>query len=136
MTNNSFPILHLQTEHSIAKLKEPVALPAKSNQLYNLSVTVDEISLIAPTQFLRSIKSQIIKEENGWHIIKFDQVFQFKEIGVLAAVAARLAEHDISILAVSTFNTDYLMIQQTQIGKALMQMRAAGHQVTSVHQLG
>ncbi|NVK87568.1 MAG: ACT domain-containing protein [Gammaproteobacteria bacterium] len=135
MNDTVFPLLHLQTEHTIAKLKHVVELPSKSAQLYSLTVTAAEITLIAPSQFVNQHRAHVINREDNWHVIKFDTTFNFSAVGVLARVAQVLAEHEVSILALSTFATDYILVKQQQIGRALIQLRQLGHNVTSVHQL-
>ena len=49
-TTDTFSLLHDQTEMTIAKLSSPVTLPSKARHLYSLSVSHDELSIVAPTQ--------------------------------------------------------------------------------------
>jgi hypothetical protein len=53
----------------------------------------------------------------------------FALTGVLAALAVPLAEARVSIFAVSTFDTDYVLVADTDLGRALSALRAAGHRV-------
>jgi hypothetical protein len=51
------------------------------------------------------------------------------EIGVLAGLAAPLAEAKVSLLAISTFDTDYLLVSEKQLQAAIAALRSAGHRI-------
>jgi hypothetical protein len=55
--------------------------------------------------------------------------FAFTEVGVLLQVAAPLAAAGISILAMATFDTDYVLVQETRLAGAVAELRSAGHTV-------
>ena len=52
-------------------------------------------------------------------------------VGVAAALTAPLADVDVSVLVISTFDTDYLLVHAAALDKAVASLRAAGHQVTA-----
>jgi hypothetical protein len=54
---------------------------------------------------------------------------QFSLTGVLAALAVPLAEREVSIFALSTFDTDYLLVKSDQLETAAAALREAGHEV-------
>ena len=53
----------------------------------------------------------------------------FSQIGVLASLVNPLAEAGISVFAISTFDTDYLMVKQTDLDKATAALRQTGHSI-------
>jgi hypothetical protein len=55
--------------------------------------------------------------------------FAFSEVGVLTALAAPLAKANISLFVISTFDTDYLLVSEKQLGAAIAALRDAGHRV-------
>ena len=55
--------------------------------------------------------------------------FAFTEIGVVASLAAPLAEDRIGIFVVSTFDTDYLLVERSQVQLAIRSLRRAGHNI-------
>jgi hypothetical protein len=67
--------------------------------------------------------------EAGWRVLKVHGPFALSEIGVLAALAAPLARAKISLFAVSTFDTDYLLVSDKKLDAATAALRAAGHGV-------
>lgn len=132
-SNDSFVLLHDQTELSIVKISKPIELPASTTHLFNQTVTHDEISLVAPTNFCRSLSSLIVEQHGGWQAIKINALLDFSMVGVIASLCQPLADKQVSVFVISTFNTDYLLIQQKHIGKALSILRQLGHDVRTVH---
>lgn len=53
--------------------------------------------------------------------------FDLQEVGLFAAVAVPLAEAHVSILPFATYNTDYILVRQAQLRRALAALRGAGH---------
>ena len=62
-----------------------------------------------------------------WSGFYIDGVLDFSLVGILAKLSSLLAEHGISIFAISTFNTDYILVRQEQ--EAVRVLSAAGYQV-------
>jgi hypothetical protein len=67
--------------------------------------------------------------ERGWRCLALRGPIPFSATGVLAAMANPLALAGVGIFAVSTFDTDYVLVKQAQLAKALAALRAAGHVV-------
>ncbi len=70
-----------------------------------------------------------IRSEPGWRALKVRGPLDFSLTGILAALLAPLAQVGISIFALSTFDTDYLLIKQPQLDRAVAALRFAGHSV-------
>lgn len=131
--SHTFSLLHDQTPLSILKLSKPMELPASTTHLINLTVSNDEVSLVLPTSHCSSLSALIIEREDGWQAIKINIQLDFSMVGVIASLCQPLAEKQISVFVISTFNTDYLLIKQKQIGKALSVLRQLGHDLKTVH---
>jgi hypothetical protein len=69
------------------------------------------------------------KCEGGWRIFQVAGPLDFSLTGILAAIATPLAHAGVSIFAVSTFDTDYILVKQENLAKAVDALRAAGHSV-------
>ncbi len=67
--------------------------------------------------------------ERGWRALCVDGPLDFALTGVLARLAAPLAEADVPIFVVSTFNTDWLLVKGDRLRDALAALRARGHHV-------
>lgn len=77
--------------------------------------TSEELSLVLPTT---NVPSETINREDGWKAIKIIGVLDFSLIGIIARISSLLAEESISIFALSTFNTDYILIKEHQVEQA------------------
>ncbi len=92
----------------------------KSNaSLLSVTITQDEVSLCGPSDLLKSAveTEAIVAEEAGFTGFRIIGIFDFALIGVLAAIAKRLAMYSISILALSTFNTDYILVNKSKVSQ-------------------
>lgn len=70
------------------------------------------------------------KCEGGWRIFQVAGPLDFALTGVLAAIAGPLADAGVSIFSISTFDTDYVMLKEENLAKAVDALRAAGHGVS------
>ncbi|MGX7210877.1 ACT domain-containing protein [Enterococcus innesii] len=77
--------------------------------------TSEELSLVLPTT---NVPSEAINREDGWKAIKIIGVLDFSMICIIARISSLLAEESISIFALSTFNTDYILIKEHQVEQA------------------
>ena len=66
--------------------------------------------------------------ERGWLAMKLEGPFPFSMTGVLASFLQPLAEARIPIFAVSTFDTDYVLIKRENLEQAVAALGAAGHE--------
>jgi hypothetical protein len=78
--------------------------------------TEEERSLVCLT---RSVPKETIQQEDGWRMLRFAGPLSFSLVGVLSRLTACLAKNGISIFAVSTFDTDYILLREVQLEKAL-----------------
>ena len=65
----------------------------------------------------------------GWCCLAVAGPLEFTEIGILASLAKPLADSQVSIFVLSTYDTDYLLIKETQLDKTIEALQAAGHTV-------
>lgn len=117
----------LPGEFAIARLPADATIPdwVKSNTFSAATRTADELSILCPA-------AQIppdVKHEAGWRLFKLRGPFAFTETGILSSVLDPLAFSRISILAQSTFDTDYVFVKQAQVDDAVRTLRHADHTV-------
>lgn len=70
-----------------------------------------------------------IRCEGGWRVFQIEGPLDFGLTGILASVAGPLAEAGVSIFAVSTFDTDYVLVREESVERAIAALGAAGHRV-------
>lgn len=89
-----------------------------------LAVTAEEISLACETD---RMPADALIAEHGWRAMKIDGELDFGMIGVIAGISAVLAEHDISLFVVSTYNTDYILVREAMLEKAAETLGQQGY---------
>ena len=70
-----------------------------------------------------------VRCDKGWRVFQVAGPLDFALTGILAAIAAPLADAGVSIFAVATFDTDYVMVKEEALAKAVEALRGAGHTV-------
>ena len=93
--------------------------------------TDEENSLVCETC---RVPENVTAREDGWRAFRIAGVLDFSLIGILAKIASILAEEGISIFAVSTYNTDYILTKD--MDRALAALKAAGYEITSADAAG
>ena len=91
-----------------------------------LSCTDEEISLVCET---KEVPAHTIAREDGWKAFRIQGVLDFSLIGILSRISGILAEQKISIFAVSTYNTDYMLVRRENFETALSALAAAGIEI-------
>ena len=93
------------------------------SEFYTISKTEDEVSIVCSS----SIQLNSEKSETGWSCLMVVGPLDFSLTGILAEISAVLAEADISIFAISTFDTDYILIKTEKLPLAIEALLASGH---------
>ena len=88
--------------------------------------TDEENSLVCITD---EVPANVIQRDDGWKAFRIQGVLDFSLIGILAKIAAALADNGISIFAVSTYNTDYVLMKKENYQKALDVLKALGYMI-------
>lgn len=117
----------LQGEYAVCRLPEDAAPPAwaLAGELWSLTRAVGELSVVcAAAQVPAEVRA-----EKGWAALRLHGPFEFTLTGILAAVLNPLRDAGVGIFALSTFDTDYVLVAQAQLPGALAALRAAGHTV-------
>ena len=104
----------------------PWAFTAAPGALRSMTRTDEELSLVRAAEAVPSDA----RAERGWRSLRIAGTIDFGLTGVLASVLAPLGEAAISIFAVSTFDTDYILVREHALVAAIDTLRAAGHHVT------
>lgn len=88
--------------------------------------TDEEKALVCITD---EVPANVIQRDDGWKAFRIQGVLDFSLIGILAKIAAALADNGISIFAVSTYNTDYVLMKKENYQKALDVLKALGYMI-------
>ena len=88
--------------------------------------TDDELSLVCKTE---DTPRNTIERDDGWKAFRIQGVLDFSLIGILSKLSGILAEHKIGIFAVSTYNTDYILVKEENYERALSVLASEGYSV-------
>jgi hypothetical protein len=126
-SNRRFELTVLAGSFAIVRLAGDSPLPpwATDAEFFSVTRTSDELSIVCPTGRVPGG----IKAETGCRVLKVMGPFALSEIGVLAALSVPLAAAKVSLFAISTFDTDYLLVSEEQLDAAIAALQGAGHRV-------
>lgn len=88
--------------------------------------TDQELSLVCKTD---GVPENTIAREDGWKAFRIEGVLDFSMIGVIARISSILAEHEIGIFVVSTYNTDYVLTREKDFERAIHLLNKSGYHV-------
>ncbi|WP_261663738.1 ACT domain-containing protein [Deinococcus sp. Marseille-Q6407] len=114
-------------DYAVCRLDPAAPLPTWATQgaFWTVSRTAEELSVLcAAEQVPAGVRAQA-----GWAALKLEGPFAFELTGILASVLEPLRDAGIGIFAVSTFDTDYVLVAGQQLAAAITALEAAGHQV-------
>lgn len=92
---------------------------------YSLTRTADELTLVCPEAHLAPGTTS----ETGWRCFKVQGLLDFSEVGIIFSLTQPLAKNGVSVFVISTFETDYFMVKEKDLAKAIDALTAEGHQV-------
>ena len=96
------------------------------DEYWFLSRTDEELSLVCQTKY---VPEGYIECENDWRAFRIQGVLDFSLIGILSKISTILAENKIGIFAISTFNTDYILVKENQFELALVALEQSGYTI-------
>lgn len=113
----------LSQEFSVCKVADISEINTQGTFLF-IGKTDEEISVVCEQD---CIPVHTIKREDGWKALRVIGILDFSLVGILSKISGALADHGISIFAVSTFNTDYILIKTEQIRQAKSVLQQTGY---------
>jgi uncharacterized protein len=114
---------------AVCRLPAEAPMPAsiESDSFISITRASDELSIVCGIEHV----PENTKCESPWSCFRLEGPFPFSLTGVLASFLDPLAKAGISIFAVSTFDTDYVLVKEESVPAALKSLREAGHELLS-----
>lgn len=97
-----------------------------SSDFFFIGMTDEELSLVCRTE---DVPEKTVERDDGWRGFRIEGVLDFSLVGILSKLSTILAENGIGIFAVSTYNTDYILVKAGNFERAMAVMAAAGYEV-------
>ena|SRR5439155_6590242 len=113
---------------AIVRLAPDADVPvwADRGPLTSVTRTPSELSVVCAQEHV----PPEVECERGWRALVVAGPLDFSLTGVLAALAQPLAEAEVPIFALSTYDTDYVLVREPQLDAAIEALAAAGHEVS------
>lgn len=117
MSSNQLTLTITPHKLAISQLPRKSDVPswAINNLFYSITKTQDELSIICPEAYV----PEDIKAERNWRAFKVEGPLGFTMVGVLASLAQPLADALIPIFAISTYQTDYILVEEHNLTRAM-----------------
>jgi len=114
-------------EHDLTVCKLPdISGIDLSREFYFIGRTDEEISLVCKTE---DVPAGVEVRDDGWRAFRIQGVLDFSLIGILSKLSGILAQNDIGIFAVSTYNTDYILVKKENYERALDVLSKEGYTI-------
>jgi len=125
------PKLSLTVLHdlfAVCKLRADECVPswALSSSFCSLTRTPDELSIVCAQELV----PERVQAVRGWKSLKVEGKLDFTLVGILSSLTSSLASAGISIFALSTYDTDYLFVRESDLDRGVAALRKAGHHVS------
>lgn len=114
----------LPGQFAVCRLERNAVWPTWARGSFvSVTGTEDELSVVCAAE---AVPADLVADR-GWRVVKIVGPFAFTTVGVLASLAAPLAQAGVSLLAISTYDTDYLLVKSENLAAATTALGAAGH---------
>ncbi len=122
---NMMEIKKMNYDFSICKVENFSHVNLDSDYCF-IGKTDEEKSLVCITA---DVPANVIEQDDGWKAFRIQGVLNFSLIGILSKISRILADNNIGIFVVSTYNTDYILTKKEKYQNALTALRNAGYKI-------
>ena len=88
--------------------------------------TDEELSLVCKTE---DTPANTVERDDGWRGFRIQGILDFSLIGILSKLSGILADHKIGIFALSTYNTDYILVKEENYERAMTILASEGYTI-------
>lgn len=117
MSDKKLTLKLLEKKFAVCRLNKEELIPKwiNNNEFYSITKTEDELSIVCEEHNIPSY----VKYEGDWRVFKVEGPLDFSLVGILSSISTILAQSKISIFAISTYDTDYILVQDKDILNAV-----------------
>lgn len=118
----------MEGRYAVCRLPSGTTLPAltyPSDGVVSVTATADELSVVCRVEHA----PRDATVEAGWRVIAVEGPLDFSLVGVLSSIATPLADAQIPIFVISTFDTDYVLVSDDELLGACRALSRAGHEI-------
>ena len=126
MVGHSLTLRLLNDTFAICRLSADAPIPAwavANGPFVSITRTSEELSVVC----LQSLVPAGVRSEPDWRCFQLAGPIPFATVGVLASLTGPLAQQGISVFAISTFDTDYLLVKNKDLPATIEALKQSGH---------
>ena len=122
-------LIVLSEKFAVVRLEPFDAIPAWATDapIFSVTRTPDELSIVCAASHVPAG----VTAARGWRCLRVAGTLDFSLTGILASIAGPLANAGVSIFAISTYDTDYVLVPEHALAAAIAALTAAGHEVNA-----
>ena len=114
--------------YAVSRLSPDETLPEWARgELLAATWTPDELSIVSTAGSV----PESVRSESGWRVLRVAGPLDFSLVGILAALTGTLARAGVAVFSLSTFDTDYLLVREIDLERALRALESDGHRITT-----
>lgn len=127
ISDQGYRLIVLDERLAVCRLGVGEGVPerAQGRSLFSITRTSEELSIVCDEA---SVPESVISER-GWRALKVQGPLVFSMIGVMAELSHILAAAQVSIFVLSTYDTDYVLVKEEKLAKAVAAFVREGHRV-------
>lgn len=117
----------LENKLKVLKMKNDSKVPelVLNQSFYSITRTDEELSIVLDENI--DVESDIV--EYNWRAIKIEGILDFSLIGILSTISKILAMANIGIFVISTYNTDYILVKEEKLEKAIIVLKQNNYEI-------
>jgi len=117
----------MKEKYGVCRLDKTELIPewAKDSDFFSITKTLEELSIVCSEGSI----PVSVKCEKDWRILKVEGPLDFSLVGILSSISNVLAQQGISIFAISTYDTDYILVKDKDINNAIDSLSIVGYEI-------
>ena len=121
MVDTAVDLVLLDGTFAVCRLSDDEAVPdwAQLGPVSSVTRTARELSIVCE----QDVVPPEVQSETGWRCLMVEGPLAFTEVGILASLTAPLAASGISVFVISTYDTDFLLVKEASLQRALSSLR-------------
>lgn len=131
MKQNKLTLSVFEGRFGILRLEKDSEVPAciYESNFFSITRTPEELSIVCQENKIPENILIDIRTERGWNCLKIEGPLDFGLTGILAGISKILAENGISIFAISTYDTDYILVKETDLEHTVKVLVEEGYEI-------
>ncbi|MBV7317038.1 ACT domain-containing protein [Shewanella sp. NIFS-20-20] len=119
-------------QYSVHSFSPLTCIPEQvlTQEIYFIGKTREELSVVVPS----GLELDSLEQEHGWRCLEILGPLGFSMTGILARIAATLADAHVSIFTIATFDTDYILVKDNKLSDAVSALKKKGYQIIEYDQ--